>query len=391
MAFSRHVIFIGGYDPKGGRRVYQEQKRQVERYAKLSGQALSISAPDNSHPLVQTWLLRNETEQTSARFDLLKWDDLVRQRWARADIEVVREGLASLWEFGRTGSILHMWQLSHPLVYAAMLPFGLALLAICLPLLASLLTAGVLHWITSKNLLAWSGGIIVAVMAAAFAYKKLRQAPVTWFLRVVAFARNYGHESNPASSRDTYRERIHSWAQTLKVGLTDSTEDEILIVGYSAGSILATGLLNELSKLLPPEKRNNLAMLTLGNCVPVAACLPAAHALRNDLQSLALQDSLWIDITSPTDWGSIHGIDAASMYAGMPASPQRQQLSPRFHTLFTPESYETLRKDKYRVHQQYLLCTELRGDSPQAYDYFAILAGSLSLRQRYASINTQLK
>jgi hypothetical protein len=384
MAFSRHVIFIGGYDPKGGRRVYQEQKKQVELYAKLSGQKLMIGALDNSHPLMQTWLLQNDTAQTSTRFDLLKWDDLVRQHWARADIEMAREALSTLWEFVSTGRILQMWRLSRPLVYAALLPFGLALLAVFVPLLVGFASAGLVHWMTSKTILAWSGGVAVSVVSATLAYKKLRQVPVTWFLRVVAFARQYAQESNPASSGDAYRKRMVAWAQTLKCDLVNGTDDEILIVGYSAGSILATGLLNELHRLLPPEKYNRLAMLTLGNCVPAAACLVAAEALRKDLQNLAVQESFWVDITSPTDWGSIYGIDAAVLYGGMPASPLRKQLSPRFHTLFTAASYEALRKDKYRVHKQYLLCTELPAENPQAYDYFALLCGPLSLRQRYA-------
>jgi hypothetical protein len=391
MAFSRHVIFIGGYDPKGGRRVYQEQKKQVECYVELSGQALSIGALDNTHPSRQTWILQNETAQTSARFDLLKWDDLVRQRWARKDDEVAREALSSLWEFASSGRILHMWRLSPPLVYAAMLPFALALLAICLPLLASLITAGLLYLITSKTVFAWSVGIIVAIATATLAYKKLRRLTVTWFLRVVAFAQQYAREPLNTQSSSFYRDRIRVWAKDLSFDLASSQADEVLIVGYSAGSILATSFLSELLKLLPPKQHSKLALLTLGNCIPVAACLPIAGALRKDLYTLANQDGFWIDITSPTDWGSIYGIDAASLYTDSPASQYRQQLSPRFHTLFSSAKYEILRKDKYRVHQQYLLCTENLGDSPQAYDYFALIAGPISLRQRYASVNTDLK
>jgi hypothetical protein len=385
MSFSRRILFIGGYDPKSSKRVYTEQAKQIALYNTRFGKTLQISKLDKNHPLRLTWTLNQAQENTQARFDLLQWDDLVRQHWARSDAAMAREALASLWQLIRTGQLRAMWQLSHPLVYGAMLPYALALLATGLPMLAGWFTASLLARISAYPALPWLGGLAVAAVTALLAYLKLRQVPVTWFLRVVTFTRRYAYEPHNTSGSYPYRERIRAWAQMLKAELINSTEDEILIVGYSAGSIVATGLLVELSRLLPPEQQSKLALLTLGNCIPAAACLPAGHALRQDLQSLAQQGSFWLDITSPTDWGSIQGLDAASRYAQMPASPLRQQLSPRFHTLFTRASYEALRKDKYRVHQQYLLCTELLGDSPQAYDYFALLCGPLTLRQRYTS------
>jgi hypothetical protein len=61
------------------------------------------------------------------------------------------------------------------------------------------------------------------------------------------------------------------------------------------------------------------------------------------------------------------------------ASPKR--LSPRFAEQFTPETYRKLRRDKYRCHFQYLMAFE----KPGGYDYFAISAGPMSLRARFAS------
>lgn len=385
MTFTRHVIFIDGYDPKGGRRVYKEQKKQVALYQLLSGQVLSIGTQEDGHSLRQTWALENASLQAKSRFDLLIWSDLVRKDWARTTSSMVSETIASLFEFVSTGRILHMWKLSRPLVCAAMLPFALAALAFAMPLLASWVTIVFLQSVTPNHFLAWLSGIAVFIVASKLAYKKLSQTPATWFSRVVAFARRYANEADGAESTSHYRERIDAWAQDLKSELAATQVDEILIVGYSAGSVLSTGFLSELVRLLPPEQCSKLALLTLGNCIPVAACLPAAHRLRQDLQNIAQHDCFWIDMTSPTDWGSVHGIDAVSVYTNMPQSPNRQQLSPRFHTLFTPANYEILRKDKYRVHQQYLHCTELLGENAQAYDYFALLCGPMSLRQRYAS------
>ena len=45
--------------------------------------------------------------------------------------------------------------------------------------------------------------------------------------------------------------------------------------------------------------------------------------------------------------------------------------SPRFHTLFGRERYQQLRRDKRRMHLQYLLAGEL----PGGYDFFRLTAG----------------
>ncbi len=61
--------------------------------------------------------------------------------------------------------------------------------------------------------------------------------------------------------------------------------------------------------------------------------------------------------------------------------------SPRFHTLFAPAVYAKLKKDKRRMHLQYLMAGEVAtgqvDEVPGGYDFFSITAGSRSLRQRY--------
>ena len=53
--------------------------------------------------------------------------------------------------------------------------------------------------------------------------------------------------------------------------------------------------------------------------------------------------------------------------------------SPRFHTQFAAATYNKLKRNKRRIHMQYLMAGEL----PSDYDYFAITAGAVTLDQRY--------
>jgi hypothetical protein len=157
-----------------------------------------------------------------------------------------------------------------------------------------------------------------------------------------------------------------------------------LVVGYSAGSSLAVSLLARVVAQAPANHSARLNLLTAGNCIPVAAALPVGKQVRADLASLSSSDIAWIDYTSPIDWGSYPLCDPIAIFA--PHAPSsgalRRFISPQFHLLFSPPAYQALKKNKYRVHQQYLQCPERIG----AYDYFAMLYGAHNLRDRFASI-----
>ena len=53
-------------------------------------------------------------------------------------------------------------------------------------------------------------------------------------------------------------------------------------------------------------------------------------------------------------------------------------VSPRFHTLFESARYVQLRRDKRRMHLQYLMS----GEMPGGYDFFDLTAGPGRLKER---------
>ena len=97
----------------------------------------------------------------------------------------------------------------------------------------------------------------------------------------------------------------------------------------------------------------------------------------------AAEDLAWMDFSSVTDWGSFAQVDPIRSSVDPPrsASAAPRLASPRFHTLFAPASYRKLRRDKRRMHLQYLMAGEIAGE----YDYFALTSGPASLRSRLAA------
>ena len=153
-------------------------------------------------------------------------------------------------------------------------------------------------------------------------------------------------------------------------------DDEVLVVGYSVGSMLAADVLARVSMHCreSPDAMKRLSVLTLAQCMPLLGLMPAAVAYRKVLASARDAGATWVDVSAPTDWGSFALIDPFAICLGsQEAGSKRRQafVSPRFHTLFEPKDYQVLKTDKRRLHLQYLRAAPL----PGGYDYFQITAG----------------
>ena len=70
---------------------------------------------------------------------------------------------------------------------------------------------------------------------------------------------------------------------------------------------------------------------------------------------------------------------------GPPPLPDHPKLlSPRFAEMFDAADYRALRRDKFRMHFQYIKAA----DRPVAYDYFRITAGARTLADRHAHLES---
>ena len=92
----------------------------------------------------------------------------------------------------------------------------------------------------------------------------------------------------------------------------DPDIDEVLVVGFSVGSILATHALGRMLAAEPQAPQNGpaLALITLGNCIPLFGLFPQVAEYREGLAHMGASDRLtWVDVSSPSDWGSFPLID----------------------------------------------------------------------------------
>jgi hypothetical protein len=156
--------------------------------------------------------------------------------------------------------------------------------------------------------------------------------------------------------------------------------DEVLVVGHSSGVHLGVTVLADVIRA-GVGKRPNLGFLSLGQAVPMVSFLPGATRVRGDLAYLSTRPELtWVDVTAPGDGCSFALCDPVAV-SGVAPEGQRWPLilSAAFTQTLSPERWNTLRRQYFRLHFQYLCAFDRPGD----YDYFRITAGPMSLRRRF--------
>jgi hypothetical protein len=370
----RHVFFLSGFDPKGAGWYHALYARHAAAQGGVSAQCYEVGPRRRGADGNATWTVRHGTGAGAVEttYEYVRWDDLVRAHWPRRAWDVAWAALAAYAAMLRSGRLAQVRAAAPrtlmPLAFPALFWLALVLLAgVSAVAAASLLPGGIVLRVPVAVLVA------AAVLACAFAWE--RRLHTGWLLRIYRFA--HLHSLGRVQGID---ERLDRLAAQIDTRLRDPGIDEVLVVGFSVGSILAVSAVARAAECGAPAA-GKLALLTLGHCIPLMGLMPAAARFRAELARLAREEGVsWVDFSSPTDWGSFALVDPVPLCLGPGAAPpaRRRFVSPRFHCLFAPEAYRALRRDKRRMHLQYLMSGERSGD----YDYFALTAGPLPLRAR---------
>ena len=380
----RHVFYLSGFDPKGASYYHALYREQAALQGTVSGSRYEVGPRRRCGEGNSCWSVHAEANghHTDTTFEFVRWDDIVRAQWPRRVRDVVlgslrgyRAALASL------GALRKVWRVAPrtlvSLAYPALFWTAALLLA---------LAAGWLGWqaLSASGVAGWLAGIGAAAATAALGYGAIaleRRLNTTWLLRIYQFAGDWSLGLIPALPP-----RLDRLAADLERALDDPAIDEVLLVGFSVGSLLAASAASRLHRRAEADGRSldKLAIVTLGHCIPLLGLMAGADAYRAELARLGSDPRIaWTDFSSLTDWGSFAGIDPLALCLG-PAGPGRPHaptmLSPRFHLMFDPPAYAQMVRNKRRMHMQYLMA----GERPVLYDYFAITAGPLALAERLA-------
>jgi hypothetical protein len=373
--FRRKVFYVPGYDPFPARRYRELFRRESEKQSEISGYEIGMFPGTAGAGL---WRVASLVDGavTETEFEVLGWSDIVRDSMDQGIAATYWQLLRTAWIYLSTGTFRRLFWLSRGPMVAAVYPVAALLLQLVLAVAAGWV-AGALLGAFTWPVVGWILGIAIVPLILRL-FRRLDGSFYAYYLmHDYAFSAGLSGATQPPLAA-----REEEFASQIAAALVDDV-DEVLVVGHSSGATIAVSVLARLVRegIAGDGERPELALLTLGQSIPMVSFLPEARQLRSDLQLLSEERHLaWVDVSAPGDGCSFALADPVAVSGvGREGKLWPLVLSAAFSQTLAPETLKRLRRRYFRLHFQYLCAFDRPGD----YDYFQITAGPMTLSERF--------
>lgn len=377
----RETFYLSGYDPRGVRYYYNLYKKESKEQEKISGLKIEVGSRQKRDTHIYSWEIHSHREKqkstTYTTYHFLGYDDLIRERWDKSSLGILRDMWFYIKTYIFTGVLFSLSKASPKQFSPLIFPVAYLFLAMAISLFMSIT---IFKWLVMFMPL--SVGLLT-VLGLFFSLMQLlirlgEKTTAFWLLRIYVFSGKYVLEE-----RKSLDERIDYFAQYIAKHINTMEKngiDEVLIVAHSVGTIL---LIPIVAKALEKsnvslKKMQSVSILTLGECIPLVSFLEEAKVFKTQMQSiLAYKNFTWFDYTAPVDGACFPLVDYYQ-HAGIAKSESQGPiyLSPRFHLLYEKENYAILKRKKFLLHFLYIMSTDTAG----VYDFFKMTAGEQHLK-----------
>jgi hypothetical protein len=333
----RCVFYVSGFDPKGAAHYHSLYRDESIRQCSQTGTRRTVGARQRMPSGNASWQLHAEDSQATVEthYEFMRWDDVGRHHWPKSAAALWRQVIASTLFYLRHGAWWKMLRLSWPPAVAVFTPF----LLVCALLLGTPLLALGGGWLVAGTLHSTAAGVAAGLLLAAGWWLAGRgieaRYSMYWMMRSYAFTARQARAEVP-----DLEQRLDELAQQLVQRVRAQTDDEVLVVGHSSGAIMAASIVARALQLVPAlaNGRTRLALLTLGQWIPLLGLLPMATGFRDELRRLGATRSLcWVDFSAPPD-GCCFALTHPITSCGVPHEPaagaEVKLLNPRFAELF---------------------------------------------------------
>ena len=309
--------------------------------------------------------------QVATRYEFLRLENLIRANLAQPLWRQLARTTRWMIDDIVSGALLRVfsasWRMGVLLIYSQIL------------LLAWVALALVGGWLAASAINSPGGPaavtIIVAGVSAAGCFALLRPIADSMFINQLnncwpylrEFAR--GTPTGFDRSLDILAGRIVAAARAREA-------DEILVVGHSAGAMLALTAIARALERDPGIGQHGpqISVVTVGSIMPALAMHPAAEALRGTVAKVATERSvLWVDCQSRADFMNFWAFDPV---AGIGVDAGERRCNPQVwqvpvREMIAPEVFAKVRFNYWRMHYQYIMSNDRRA----SYDYYMFLCG----------------
>jgi hypothetical protein len=392
---ARLLFFFSGFDPKGATFYHRLFRSGIAQRNAAHDETLALSKRHRIGRWASVWTslwrgapaphgARPATMRTRVHF--MRWDDIVRKHWRREPRQLARD-YWNVYVGGLTSGVLGRIRRDAPSAFwLSLFPLGIAAAS----LLAGVLLVGGLFW--STGLLGALPALVVGLAAGFGGWRALaRWIDCEWLVRLYAFMRQQALGEVPALEErlDEMATRVAEAVEARMRQPGAAPLREVMLVGYSSGTVMAATVmaraLPRLAELVDGRRTRNgatISLVTLGNCIPIAAEWPDARALRNELEILSESPLLtWHDYSASSDRAAFWSTPPWPQ----PATLKGHQASPAFKARLGALQFAAMRRERRETHLQYLRPPRGRGDG-EVYDFFQLACGPSTLAERHSGV-----
>lgn len=388
-ATNRHVFFICGYDWKDWQYYASLFQRELDRHCAVTGAKAELGKPEKSADGVSvTWrarVTRGEGAVVKTVYEFLLWDHVIEPIRKTPLPKKLFLMLVALLDNVVTGTLFKMaamnWRFALYWLYPIVMLTGLVALGAVVGSLSFdiIAGAGINDWVAATAGI----GAGIAVFYGLLAVAEMRGALILMLLDALIF--NLFHVRRKVPEMNT---RIEQWGRRVAKATRDPALDEVMVVGHSWGTVHAVEIGAGLARDHQPAGQAGpaVSVMTIGATTPAIARHPSAGWLRRSVGDLARSPHiLWIEYQAKKDFINFPDIDiVAGSGVTLPISERHATCFAhvRFRELLNAEFYNTIHKNLFRLHFQFLMANDFAGLD---YDFFDIVTGTRTLWQRNRS------
>ena len=368
------VYFISGFDPRGAAFYHRLYREESKKQSHLNGAKIETGKRKRNNGLFNSWEInaqwKSGTVKTDYRF--LCWDDIVRKNWiASLGALITKSASMYLWHI-RTGQLKKIKEAGNGPYASCLLPLVFVLSSFLVASIIALITGWLLQSLLGNIFISSASAILSIIMLALWAKRLGNKFGVWWILQTYLFLSIWGKKDVSA-----LESRLEQFAQQIINDDQESPTEEILLIGHCVGTLLSVSVLAQILKKNQQSLAGKLKLITLGQCIPYISYQTTATRFRQDLTAVVENEYFpWFDFGARADPLCFQQVDPAfaqDMAIQNRYWPIRFTVKP--FNMYSPEAYKSIKKNKLRIHFQYLMSSELLTE----YDYFKITTGQEAL------------
>ena len=379
--YNKRIYYISGFDPRGARfyhRLFREESKKSEQISGASittGKRQLIDAHITQCQIDAAW--HGSTYKIDYRF--MTWDDVMKQYWISNIWMLILKSIPMYFnhlkirlfpKFKKAGRGPYICSI-YPLVFS----IACMIVAISLGFLAYHFALSLIN----SLLIALTASAVAIYFFARYVIRLGEKLNVWWILRTYFFISLWIEKPLPELER-----KLITFAEKIIEDQVSSPVEEVILVGHCVGSMLAVQVMANMLAMPHDCLKNKLSVMTMGQCIPYLSYAPKATHFRKVLETFANNKHFpWFDMGARADplcFQQVNPAEAEGVSLLNKNVPYRFVVKP--YNMFDTEKYQTLKRNKMRIHFQYLMAADNKTD----FDYFEIVTGPPANIQRYKTV-----